>query len=301
MSASSPSKLTQKVHRTLDEAKGVLLDAIGKVQDTHIRNAVERVEHIASNTAAGKSTNEKHVSQARERNTVSTEEYKQYADTKTVVVRMYEVGQCESCVAVGPSGFHCECGGVFETHMNGGIPKRRIRMENEFIDSEDEDDAPAAAANKKRKTAAAHSKETQAPKTLEEFVSMIFWGGIGNWAENVGGYEQTIHDDLHEHFLDTVDEDDLKYWTDDVSSHLNDIINQLMAQVAKVVDGFFSKEEKQRDLYLHAQSSDGEPLILDLIKEFTKRKKFAKTGGKKNKRRRRRNFFTYSRIEGGEV
>ena len=275
---SSRSIFASQITQTLNGAKETLIGAIGNGDKQRIRDALERIEHIASNVAAGKPTNDKHITPASERNTVSPEEYDQHADTKTVVVRMYEVGQCETCTAVGPSGFCCECGGIFGTRVNG-IPKRRVRLANDFHDLEGED---AASSNKKRKKAPrkSSSKKPPAPKTLEEFLSMLFWSSVGSWAENVDGYTQAIHEELEQHFKNTVDEENQHYWTEDLSSRLWDTIDRLTAQISKVVDGFFPKEMKQRELYWEPEEDNVN--ILNLVKNFSER-----VGKKKKKKKKK--------------
>lgn len=276
MAARSSSIFASKITQTLNGAKETLIGAIGNGDKQRIRDALERIDHIASNVAAGKPTNDKHITPASERNTVSPEEYDQHADTKTVVVRMYEVGQCETCTAVGPSGFCCECGGIFGTRVNG-IPKRRVRLANDFHDLQGED---AASSNKKRKKAPrkSSSKKPPAPKTLEEFVSMLFWSSVGNWAENVGGYTSSIHEQLEEYFHNTVDEENQHYWTEDLSSHLRHTIDRLTGQITKVIDGFFPEEVKQRELYWEPEEDSVN--ILKLVKNFSKR-----VGKKKKKKK----------------
>ena len=78
---------------------------------------------------------------------------------------------------------------------------------------------------------------------------MLFWSGVGSWAENCDGYTSSIHEQLELHFRNIVDEDNQHYWTEDLSLRLLDTIDRLTAQITKVVDGFFPKEMKQRDLY----------------------------------------------------
>lgn len=282
--AANPSIFASQITRTLNRAKETLIDAIGNGDKQRIRDAIERIEHIASNVAAGKPTNDKHITQASERNTVSPAEYDQHADTKTVVVRMYEVGQCETCAAIGPSGFNCECGGIFGTRMNG-IPKRIVRLANDFHDLEGED---AASSNKKRKKAPrkSSSKKPPAPKTLEEFASMLFWSGVGSWAENCDGYPGAIHEQLELYFQNGVDEKDHKHWTAEVSLRLFDTIGRLIPQIAKVVDGFFPKEMKQRQLYWEPEGDSVN--ILKLVKDFSKKvgKKKKRVGKKKKKKKK---------------
>lgn len=284
MAASSSSIFASQITRTLNRAKETLIRASENGDKQRIRDALERIEHIASNVAAGKPTNDKHITPASERNTVSPGEYDQHADTNTVVVRMYEVGQCETCTAVGPSGFCCECGGIFGTRVNG-IPKRIVRLANDFHDLEGED---AASSNKKRKKAPrkSSSKKPPAPKTLEEFASMLFWSGVGSWAENCDGYPGAIHEQLELYFQNGVDEKNQHYWTAEVSLRLFDTIGRLIPQIAKVVDGFFPKEMKQRELYWEPEGDSVN--ILKLVKDFSEGvgKKKKRVGKKKKKKKK---------------
>lgn len=294
-SLAAPS-FAHQIEHALNKARDTLTRATGNAGEQRICDALERIDHIASNVAAGLSandepTNDVHISQASKRNAVSPEEYDQYADTKTVVVRMYEVGQCKTCNTVGPSGFCCDCGGRFGTRMNGGIPKHIVRLTNDYL--QDEDDAGAGAAssassNKKRKKAArkSSSKKPPAPKTLEEFASMLFWSGVGSWAENCDGYPGAIHEQVELYFQNGVDEKNQHYWTEQVSLRLFDTIDRLIPQIAKVVDGFFPKEMKQRELYWEPEGDSVN--ILKLVKNFSKKvgKKKKRVGKKKKKKKK---------------
>lgn len=278
MAASSPT-FAHQIEHALNKAKDTLTRAIGNADEQRIRAALERIDHIASNVAAGKRTNDEptndeHVSEAKDRNTLLFEQYDEHADTNTVVVRLYEVGQCcESCATIGPSGFCCDCGGIFMTRINGGIPKRRVRLASDFHDFEGEDDAAPASSNKKRKkNATRETSKPGPPKTLEEFVSMLFWSSVGNWAQDVEGYSSSILENLQEHFdFFFAHTKDHAYWTEHLSDHLWETIQAQTGQLAKVVNGFFPKEMKQRELYWETTRRDGEPLILKLIKDFSGR------------------------------
>ena len=257
------------------------------VPNGRISEVVTRITEMAK--AVGNENT--HTSLAKIRNTVDKKEYEKHAHPETTIVRMYEVGVCR-CTAVGPSGFICgECAEPFGTHMRAPArPTHRVRLPNLYHDSEDEDAAASSASpNKKRKkNATRETSKPGPPKTLEEFVSMLFWSSVGNWAQNVEGYSSSILDNLQEHFYEFVAHTkDHAYWTDHLSDHLWETIEAQTEQLAKVVNGFFPKEMKQRELYWETTRRDGEPLILKLIKDFSGRPPKKKEKKKKKKKKKK--------------
>ena len=279
----------QQVSAALQEAADLLIRAMVTVPNGRINEVVARIVDMAREVGR----KDTHTSLAKKRNTVDKKEYEKHARRETIIVRMFEVGVC-SCTAVGPSGFFCgECAEPFGTHMRAPArPTHRVRLPNSFHDSEDEDAAASSASsapNKKRKkNATRETSKPGPPKTLEEFVSMLFWSSVGNWAEHCEGYTRSIHEDLEEHFYHRVADKYHAYWTDDLSSHLWDTIEARTGQLAKVVNGFFPEEMKQRKLYWDTRRREEEPLILKLIKDFSVRPPKKKEEKKKKKKKKKK-------------